>query len=116
MPRKVSNRLFVLSILLSAAFFCGGPSHASAQATNYVLVWSDKFSAANGSLPDSSKWIMETGGGGWGNHELESYTNRARNAHVQSGNLVITARKESYQGGWHRASVHLRTSQDSGIV
>ena len=98
MPRKVSNRLFVLSILLSAAFFCGGPSQASAQATNYVLVWSDEFSAANGSLPDSSKWIMETGGGGWGNHELESYTNRARNVHVQSGNLVITARKESYQG------------------
>jgi beta-glucanase (GH16 family) len=40
---------------------------------------------------------METGGG-WGNHELESYTNRARNAHVQNGNLVITAHKETYKG------------------
>jgi beta-glucanase (GH16 family) len=98
MPRKVSNRLFVLLILLSAAFFCGGRSQASAQATNYVLVWSDEFSAANGSLPDSSKWIMETGGGGWGNRELESYTNRPRNAHIQNGRLVITAIKETYKG------------------
>jgi beta-glucanase (GH16 family) len=62
------------------------------------LAWSDEFSAANGSLPDSSKWIMETGGGGWGNDELETYTNRAENAHVQDGNLVITANKETYKG------------------
>jgi beta-glucanase (GH16 family) len=41
---------------------------------------------------------METGGSGWGNHELESYTNRARNAHLQNGNLVITAHKETYKG------------------
>jgi beta-glucanase (GH16 family) len=71
---------------------------ASAQETKYVLVWSDEFSAANGSLPDSFKWVMETGGGGWGNNELESYTNRARNAHVRKGNLVITAIKETYKG------------------
>jgi beta-glucanase (GH16 family) len=41
---------------------------------------------------------METGGGGWGNNELESYTNRAQNVHVQDGNLVISAKKESYKG------------------
>ena len=98
MPRKISNCLFGVLILLSTPVFCGGSSQTSAPQTNYVLAWSDEFNAPNGSLPDSSKWVMETGGGGWGNHELESYTNRARNAHVQSGNLVITARKESYKG------------------
>jgi beta-glucanase (GH16 family) len=41
---------------------------------------------------------METGGGGWGNNELETYTNRAQNAHIQDGNLVITANKETYTG------------------
>jgi beta-glucanase (GH16 family) len=66
--------------------------------SGYALSWSDEFDRANGSLPDSSKWVMETGGGGWGNHELESYTNRAANAHVQDGNLVITAIKEDYTG------------------
>ena len=92
MPRKVSNWLFGLLILLPAAV-----SSSSSQ-ESYVLVWSDEFSATNGSRPDSSKWIMETGGGGWGNHELEAYTNRAQNAHVQDGNLVITAKKETYKG------------------
>jgi beta-glucanase (GH16 family) len=90
--------LFTLIILSSAAAFVGDLSPASAPQTNYVLVWSDEFGAANGSLPDPSKWIMETGGGGWGNHELESYTNRVQNAHVQNGNLVITAHKETYKG------------------
>jgi beta-glucanase (GH16 family) len=41
---------------------------------------------------------METGGNGWGNNELETYTNRTQNAHVQDGNLVITANKETFTG------------------
>jgi beta-glucanase (GH16 family) len=41
---------------------------------------------------------METGGGGWGNNELETYTNRTQNGQVQDGNLVITANKETYTG------------------
>ncbi len=98
MTKKVPNCLFVLLVLLSGAVFCGGSSEAWAQQANYALVWSDEFSAPNGSPPDSSKWIMETGGGGWGNNELESYTNRGQNVHVQDGNLVITASKETYKG------------------
>ncbi len=34
----------------------------------------------------------------WGNNELETYTNRTQNAHVQDGNLVITANKETFTG------------------
>ena len=110
MLRKM-NWLFTLIILSSVTASHGGWSRAAAQPTNYVLVWSDEFSTANGTLPDSSKWIMETGGG-WSNHELESYTNRAPNAHVQNGNLVITAHKETYKG----ADGITRQPQDSGIV
>jgi len=112
MPRKVSSWLFGL-LTLSTAIFCRASSEASAPPANYVLVWSDEFSAADGSLPDSSKWVMETGGGGWGNNELESYTNRAQNAHVQNGNLVITANKENYKGAdgisRHYTSARLKT-------
>ena len=96
MTKKVPNCLFVLLVLLSGAVFCGGSSEAWAQQANYALVWSDEFSAPNGSPPDSSKWIMETGGGGWGNNELESYTNRGQNVHVQDGNLVITASEDGF--------------------
>jgi beta-glucanase (GH16 family) len=69
-----------------------------ASTKNYTLVWHDEFDGPNGSLPDPAKWTYDLGGGGWGNQELESYTNRAENAHIENGNLVITARKENYEG------------------
>jgi beta-glucanase (GH16 family) len=56
------------------------------------------FNGADGSLPDSTKWSFDTGGGGWGNDELESYTARAVNAEQSGGNLVITARRERFTG------------------
>ena len=64
----------------------------------WTLVWSDEFSGACGSSPDSSKWTYDLGGKGWGNQELESYTNRKENAHIEKGKLVITAQKETYTG------------------
>ena len=70
---------------------------------NYTLVWHDEFDGPNGSLPDPKKWTYDLGGGGWGNQELESYTNRAENAHIENGNLVITARRENFEGSDHIA-------------
>lgn len=62
---------------------------------NYTLVWSDEF---NGESIDENNWSFETGGTGWGNHELEYYSSRTQNAFVSSGNLIIEARKENYSG------------------
>jgi beta-glucanase (GH16 family) len=59
----------------------------------YSLVWSDEF---NGTAVDTSHWHFETGGGGWGNNELEFY--QPQNATVANGNLVITAKKEAVGG------------------
>lgn len=62
-------------------------------------MWSDEFDGAAGSLPDATNWVMETGGNGWGNNELEYYTDRAENAALDgNGSLVITARAEAYMG------------------
>src|SRR5712664_1528595 len=85
----------LIPIFLGAAlllFSCGGG--AMLQATppaSYNLVWNDEFSGPNGAPPDSSKWTYDAGGNGWGNNELECYTNLTQNAQVQGGNLVITA-------------------------
>jgi beta-glucanase (GH16 family) len=67
-------------------------------AKGFTLVWSDEFNGPDGSSPDSLKWTFDTGvgGNGWGNNELETYTNRAQNAQIKGGNLAITALKESY--------------------
>lgn len=64
----------------------------------WTLVWSDDFNGADGSSPDSSKWVFDQGGNGWGNQELETYTNRTENAKILGGNLVITAIKEAFTG------------------
>jgi beta-glucanase (GH16 family) len=64
---------------------------SSAHAQTWDLVWSDEF---NGTSVNTSNWSFETGGGGWGNSELEYYTSGA-NATVSGGVLTITARRES---------------------
>jgi len=89
----------LLLILALVPLSCGGGAPLQPPpATGYTLVWSDEFSGADGTSPDSAKWTYDTGGNGWGNHELEYYTNRTQNVQVKGGNLVITAQKETYTG------------------
>ncbi|MFG2164420.1 ricin-type beta-trefoil lectin domain protein [Micromonospora chersina] len=64
-----------------------------------AVTWSDDFTGPAGAAPDGSKWRYDIGGSGWGNNELQYYTNSTRNAALDgSGNLVITARKENPAG------------------
>jgi beta-glucanase (GH16 family) len=64
----------------------------------WSVTWSDEFNGANGSAPDPSRWAVVTGGNGWGNKELEYYTQRLENVQIEDGNLVITALQENYTG------------------
>lgn len=68
---------------------------------NWQLVWSDEFTNSI-----SSDWVFETGGGGWGNNELQYY--RKENASVENGNLVITVKKEDF-GGRNYTSSRIKT-------
>src|SRR5436190_1307999 len=63
--------------------------------TVWSLVWSDEFNGPNGSGVNTDKWVPETGGSGWGNNELEYYTNRLQNADIENGSLAIKALKET---------------------
>ena len=75
-------------ILIGACY----TNHCFAQAQK--LVWADEFNGSG--LPDKSKWGYDTGGHGWGNNELQYYTQgRKENARVEKGMLVIEARKEA---------------------
>jgi beta-glucanase (GH16 family) len=63
----------------------------------YELVWSDEFNYTG--LPDPKKWGYDVGGSGWGNQELQYYTDyRSENARVENGKLIIQARMENFQG------------------
>jgi beta-glucanase (GH16 family) len=62
------------------------------------LVIQDEFDT-DGSL-NNAIWDYNIGSGtnGWGNNELQYYTDRAGNVEVQNGYLLITAKEESYNG------------------
>lgn len=55
-------------------------------------VWADEFDYEG--PPDPNKWDYDIGGHGWGNNELQYYTNDIKNASVGDGHLKITVRKE----------------------
>jgi len=75
----------------------GGPADAAtgidgaSALPGWILTWSDEFDGQDGSAVDPTKWVHDVGGSGWGNQELEYYTNGTQNAVVMGGNLVITA-------------------------
>jgi beta-glucanase (GH16 family) len=82
--------------LLVTSYFVAGPSSPDAAAAIGGLTWSDEFNGPAGAAPDPGKWGRDTGGGGFGNNELEYYTTGTSNAALDGqGNLVITARKEN---------------------
>src|ERR1044071_2786044 len=57
--------------------------------------WTEEFSTDG--LPDAAKWGYDIGGNGWGNNELQYYTN-GLNANIAGGILKIISKKESYNG------------------
>jgi beta-glucanase (GH16 family) len=71
---------------------------AHAQTDRRKLVWSDEFDKPG--KPDETKWGYDLGDGcpnvcGWGNNELEYYTNDPKNVRVENGMLIIEAVKEN---------------------
>lgn len=64
---------------------------------DWQLVWSDEF---NSSEIDQNNWTFEIGNGadkgipGWGNNELEYYTDSSENAYIENGSLIIQALEE----------------------
>ncbi len=91
--------LFLILVFVMVLGMIGLPTvHA-----DYTLVWSDEF---DGSAVNTNNWTFETGGGGWGNNELQYY--KANNATVSGGVLTITAKRESY-GGYAYTSARLKT-------
>lgn len=107
------------------------PTASNADAKDYdqytELVWSDEFNGSG--APDASKWMYDLGNNnGWGNAELETYTNSTDNVTQSGGNLVIkaikaggnytsgrilTKNKQNFQYG--RVDVRAKLPQTQGI-
>jgi beta-glucanase (GH16 family) len=102
MSRKARGLLFGLAALATAGL--AAPADAALS-----LVWSDEF---DGTSLDTTNWSYDIGDGcpslcGWGNNELQYY--RSQNVEVSGGNLIITARQQSYGGrSFTSGKIHTR--------
>ncbi|MBC8756408.1 glycoside hydrolase family 16 protein [Kordia sp. YSTF-M3] len=73
--------------------------------TQYTnLVWQDEFDTDG--APDAANWTYDLGAGGWGNGELQTYTNSTDNAVVDGGFLKINAIST---GGGNYTSARLKS-------
>jgi beta-glucanase (GH16 family) len=98
--KKMYKAFVFMSFLLVALFITSSCATDDTQtvATFTELVWQDEFDTEG--AVNSNNWTHEIGTGtnGWGNNELEYYTDRSENATVQNGLLVISAKNEEFNG------------------
>lgn len=92
--RRLRRTVAAITVGIAAVVVIGsvGTPGGSAEAANpaWRLVWADEFDGARGTKPDPATWTIQTGAGGWGNKELQTYTTAA----VQldgAGALTLTA-------------------------
>jgi len=75
--------------------------------TGWKIIWQDEF---DGTVLDLKNWTFDIGGNGWGNQELEAYTDRPENVRVEDGTLVIEAREEpEMMAGRDYSSARIKT-------
>lgn len=81
---------------LISALHAETPARSPGAPAGWELIWSDEFERPG--LPDPNRWGYDVGGHGWGNRELQFYTDaRSENARVEEGHLIIEARRESWE-------------------
>ncbi len=73
------------------------------------LLWSDEFSGAAGSRPDPSKWTYDLGANGWGNKELENYTDRVENAFLDGEGALGYSRNQGRE-----RPLYFRSNENTG--
>src|SRR5687768_619666 len=73
----------------------------------WEIIWRDEFEGPELNLEN---WTFDIGGNGWGNQELQAYTNRPENVRLENGMLVIEARhEEELIRGREYSSARLKT-------
>jgi beta-glucanase (GH16 family) len=88
--KPVISEYIKATLVLTVLLILGGcENNTGLEDRNYQLVWQDEFET-DGAL-DVLKWAYDLGGGGWGNNELQTYTNNPENVIIEDGSLKITA-------------------------
>lgn len=111
MKASTENIFLLFSLFLINFLFTSCENPLDPQVPNWRLIWQDEFDGAAGQSPNNTNWTFDigTGNNGWGNQELQYYTDRPQNISLDGeGNLVITARRELF-GGMPFTSARIKT-------
>ncbi|MBT8257571.1 MAG: glycoside hydrolase family 16 protein [Bacteroidia bacterium] len=99
------NKLKIVSVLFIVLAFAGCTTdETQTVATFNTLVMADEFDNTGAPDPDMWTYNIGTGSNGWGNNELQYYTDRPENVIVEGGTLKITARPESFEGSGYTSA------------
>jgi len=109
--------------MITAMLVTTMPTYAASK--YQTLVWSDEFT---GTSLNTSKWNYVTGGGGWGNNELQKYTSNSKNVSVSGGFLNIVGRYDAAtntytsgrlttknKGYWKNYRIDVRAKLPTGV-
>lgn len=99
-------RLLASALLLCGMALAAKPAYAQFP---WQLVWSDEFNGSANSQPNPANWTYDSGGGGWGNNELETYC-----AWGDNSNPCNTSSPNAYLDGNGNLSIEIQ--QPSGGV
>lgn len=119
----IGLRIVCAIIIVGLVVSCDKPVKVSIP-EGMELLWSDEFDADGG--PDPEKWAYSTGGNGWGNAELQKYTDTRDNSFVKKGILTIVAKNEGglwtsarlkteYKASWTYGYFEVRAKLPSGV-
>ena len=101
MTKHIKLYLIGLFCYMLTLVFLTIPAYAESNNNFDTLVWSDEF---DGNSLDTSKWGFDVGNHGFGNEELQYYTEGNNNINVSDGMLKIIAKKEDYQGSQYTSA------------
>jgi beta-glucanase (GH16 family) len=102
---KKLHILFCISLLLGACTMT--TPEPAWQRAGWEIIWHDEF---DGTELNLKNWTFDIGGNGWGNQELQAYTNRPENVRLEEGMLVVEARREDeLVGGREYSSARIKT-------
>jgi beta-glucanase (GH16 family) len=109
-----SAALIAAALLAPALAVCADPAVPAPAGQQWNPTWSDEFnnpsSSAANNTGDFAGFSYDTGGGGWGNQELETYTTNAANVSVGAeGALHLTAIGTTSGGNTTYTSARIKT-------
>ena len=102
MKNRPFHNMAILFVTILLASCANHSKKSKEKVAEYDLVWADEFDYKG--KPDRNKWTYEEGF--IRNNEKQYYTSREENVRVDSGYLILEARKESYKNKDYQSNAY----------